>query len=70
MSEKQKREAYRTTMPFDGGLSPATERSVMPFNNVHTIQDVLSGKPYKMPGAGGSWSQDDIGSKTEANVEI
>jgi S1-C subfamily serine protease len=63
VSKKQKKQAYRTTMPFDGGLSPPTERSVMPFHNVHTIQDVLSGKPYKMPAAGGSWSQDDIGTK-------
>jgi len=50
-------------MPFDGGLSPSTERSTMPFTNVHTIQDVLNGKPYKIPGAGGSWSQENIGTK-------
>jgi len=43
--------SYRTTMPFDnrgpGGspvLSPPTERGVMPFNNVLTIQDIMEGK--------------------------
>lgn len=38
------------------GLSPLTDRSIMPFNNVHTIQDVLEGDPYKVPGGGGFWS--------------
>lgn len=41
--------AYRTTMPFNNrdkynnpSISPSTERSVMPFNNVPTIQDVMN----------------------------
>ena len=38
------------------GLSPPTNRSVMPFNNVHTIEDVMKGRPYRVPGGGGSWS--------------
>ena len=38
------------------GLSPATNKSVVPFNNVHTIQDVLNGNQYRLPGGGGSWS--------------
>lgn len=38
------------------GLSPATQKSVAPFNNVLTIQDVLNGKQYQLPGGGGDWS--------------
>jgi len=42
--------AYRTTTPFDnrgdGALSPPTQKSVMPFNNVTTITDILNGTPY------------------------
>jgi S1-C subfamily serine protease len=56
---KQKKTA-RTFMPEilapGTGLSPLTDKSVMPFNNVHTIWDVLTGKPYKLPGGGGDWS--------------
>lgn len=37
------------------GLSGTTDKSVMPFNNVHTIWDVLTGDQYTLPGAGGSW---------------
>lgn len=37
------------------GLSPTTPKSVMPFNNVHTIWDVLTGKQYKLPGQQGDW---------------
>lgn len=48
----------RTFMPFEGGLSPVTDKSTVPFNNVHTVQDVLDGKTYKMPGAGGDWGTD------------
>jgi len=58
---KQQKKAYRTTMPeilYPGtGLSPTTNKSVMPFNNVHTIWDVLTGKKYKLPGAGGDWGE-------------
>lgn len=43
-------------MPFDGGLSPLTDKSIMPANNVPTIQDILNGTPYKIPSAGGDWS--------------
>lgn len=55
--------SYRTTMPFDNrnngpdaSLSPATQKSVMPFNNVHTIQDVLDGRKYDSLHGGGNWS--------------
>jgi len=48
-------------MPFDssGGtsLSPLTNKSVMPFNNVTTIQDVLEGNKYILPDAGGDWGK-------------
>ncbi|MFA5313099.1 MAG: serine protease [Methanomassiliicoccales archaeon] len=43
-------------MPFSGGLSPTTDKSVIPTNNVVTIQDVLDGRSYKLPGGGGDWS--------------
>jgi len=48
--------------PFDNrnengqpSIGPATKKSVLPTNNVHTIQDVLNGNRYKVPGAGGDW---------------
>lgn len=37
------------------GLSPLTNKSVVPTNNVPTLLDVLNGKQYKLPGAGGNW---------------
>jgi len=56
---KHKKQA-RTFMPEiiapGTGLSPATNKSVIPFNNVHTIWDVLTGDKYKLPGGGGDWS--------------
>ena len=56
---KIKKESYRTSMPeilYPGtGLSTPTEKSIMPFNNVHTIWDVLTGNQYEVPGAGGDW---------------
>lgn len=39
------------------GLSPLTERSIIPTNNVVTIQDILNGYKYKLPGGGGDWSE-------------
>jgi S1-C subfamily serine protease len=58
--------SYRTTMPFDNrsnpaypSISPPTEKSVMPFNNVLTIQDVLDNRKSISdfyPHAGGDWS--------------
>ena len=39
------------------GLSPTTNKSIIPTNNVFTIQDVLDGKKYRLPGAGGSWGE-------------
>jgi S1-C subfamily serine protease len=58
MSKQEK--TARTFMPEiiapGTGLSPLTDKSVMPFNNVHTIWDVLTGKKYKLPGGGGDWS--------------
>lgn len=53
----------RTFMPeilYPGtGLSPLTDKSIIPTNNVTTIQDVLDGKQYKLPGGGGSWGVGD-----------
>jgi len=50
--------------PFDNrtengqpSIGPSTKKVIVPTNNVHTIQDVLNGRPYKMPGAGGSWGE-------------
>ena len=58
MSEHLSKKA-RTFMPeimYPGtGLSPSTQRSVIPTNNVTTIQDVLEGHQYKLPGMGGAW---------------
>ena len=34
------------------GLTPPTQKSVVPTNNVHTIQDVLDGRKYKNTGIG------------------
>ncbi len=39
------------------GLSTPTQRSVVPTNNVHTIQDVMDGRKYELPGGGGDWSE-------------
>jgi len=39
------------------GISPPTQKSVVPTNNVHTIQDVMDGRAYKLPGGGGDWSE-------------
>jgi len=59
------RKIARTFMPFRGTrdehgnpqLSPPTQRSVIPSNNVYTIQDIVfDGRKYVMPGGGGSWS--------------
>jgi S1-C subfamily serine protease len=58
----------RTFLPFNNRgdmgdqayLSPPSERSVMPFNNVHTIGDIVfDGRRYKLPGGGGDWSSGD-----------
>jgi len=53
-------------MPFDNGgssgnssISPTTNKSVMPFNNVTTIQDVLDGRKNIKdiyPGTRGNWN--------------
>ena len=62
-----KKEA-RTFMPEimapGTGLSPLTPKSKVPTNNVHTIQDVLDGRKYQVPGGGGDWSDlwgEDVG---------
>lgn len=58
--------SYRTTMPFDNrgldgstSISPATDRSIMPFLNVPTIQDIIENKinlkDYS-PHSGGDWA--------------
>ena len=57
--------AYRSSMPFDNrmdsgpSISPTTDKSIMPFLNVPTIQDIIENKinlkDYN-PHAGGSWA--------------
>ena len=39
------------------GLSPLTQKSVVPTNNVYTLQDALNGKKYNGPTGGGDWSE-------------
>jgi len=46
------------------GLSPATNKSILPTNNIVQIQDIMNGTPYRIPGAGGDWSS---GQDTEKN---
>ena len=46
------------------GLSPTTDKSVVPTNNVYTIQDVLDGRKYTLPGGGGDWSSGEDVSKS------
>ena len=55
----------RTFLPFDNHvnedghttLSPPTDKSVLPANNVYTIQDIVfDGRKYSLPGGGGDWS--------------
>ena len=58
--------SYRTTMPFNNrtdpdspSISPPTQKSVMPFNNVLTVQDILDGRKKIedfYPHGGGDWS--------------
>lgn len=65
--------AYRTTMPFSNdlfsrgpSLSPPTQKSVIPTNNVPSILDVLNGAISIRdiyPGAGGDWSSGEDVSK-------
>jgi len=38
------------------GLTPTTKKSVIPTNNVVTIQDAVNGQTYWIPGGGGEWS--------------
>jgi S1-C subfamily serine protease len=68
----------RTFLPFDNRgdmgdqayLSPPTDRSVMPFNNVHTIGDIIfDGRKYKLPGAGGDWGVGDEASSPSYKPE-
>lgn len=58
--------SYRSTMPFDNrgsdgspSISPTTQKSVMPFNNVPTVQDIIEHKidlrDYS-PHSGGDWA--------------
>jgi len=54
--------AIRTTTPFDGGLSPLTEKSrgVPMFGGTTTIQGLLDGEDYKNDIKGrGSWSAEE-----------
>jgi len=39
------------------GLSPSTNKSIIPTNNVPTIQDVLNGDKYTLPDANGPWGK-------------
>lgn len=74
--EEQIKTAQRTFMPEiiapGTGLSPLTDKSVIPANNVPTIEDVLKGKKYKIPGGGGSWSTqwgDDTATSFKENAD-
>lgn len=58
----------RTFLPFDNHvtpsgettLSPTTNKSILPTNNVFTIQDIIfDGRKYVLPGGGGDWSSGD-----------
>lgn len=62
---KIKKIAQRTGLPFDNRrmdesfISPSTNKSVMPFNNVPTIRDIMEGNisiKNVYPHAGGDWS--------------
>jgi S1-C subfamily serine protease len=66
--------AQRTSLPFDNrgdgnnpSISPTTQKSVMPFNNVPTIEDLMNGN-IKLrdfnPSSGGNWG---VGEDTEKN---
>lgn len=55
--KKQSRTFMPEILSPGTGLSPLTDRSILPTHNVHTIQDVLSGDPYKVPDAGGHWGK-------------
>ena len=61
MKKTQVKKEARTFMPEiiapGTGLSPLTPKSKIPTNNVHTIQDVLDGRQYRIPGGGGSWGE-------------
>lgn len=41
------------------GLSQLTDKSVIPCNNVITMEDILNGATYKLPDAGGAWGKGD-----------
>ena len=58
----------RTFLPFDNTrsdtgdpqLSPLTDRSVIPVNNVQTIRDIaIDHKPYRQPKSRGNWAEGD-----------
>jgi len=61
-----RRKSYRSSMPFDNkgpygnpSISPTTDKSIQPFNNVTTIQDILDNRKKiedVYPHAGGDWS--------------
>lgn len=56
-----RKESYRTTQPFSGGLSPTTDKSkaVPMFGGTPLIQDIINGDDAKATGVhgGGSWSE-------------
>lgn len=59
--------SYRSSMPFDNrgtdgspSISPSTQKSIQPFNNVTTINDILNGDAKigdLYPDANGSWGK-------------
>jgi len=69
-----KKVAQRTSLPFDTrrlddkpSISPSTNKSVMPFNNVPTIRDIMNGNVNirdVYPHAGGDWSPGEDVSKS------
>jgi hypothetical protein len=72
--------AYRSTLPFDNrgsdgiaSISPSTQKGIMPFLNVPTIQDIvenkISLKNYN-PHSGGSWAPgDDVDKSYRENAD-
>jgi len=61
MNDKSILKVARTFMPEiiapGTGLSPLTPKSIVPTNNVSTINDILNGKKYNGPTGGGDWSE-------------
>lgn len=62
MNKKVARTFMPEIMAPGTGLSPLTDKSIMPAYNVPTILDVLNGDKYQLPDSGGAWGryEDDL----------